>query len=93
MESNQLEFDFEAYAHKENNKESQAHFNNNKILFSKQCGLVYNLLMNGEVLTTRKALIDHNIGDLRRRVKDLIDIYKIPVQSRYVEGKFKEYYL
>lgn len=93
MESNQIKIDFEKYAHKENNKESQAHFEYNKKPFSKQCQIVYDLLLKGEKLNTKDALLLHGIGDLRRRIKDLIDIYNVPVNSEYIEGRFKIYFL
>lgn len=79
--------------HVENKISNQEHFERNKEKFSRQCKIVYELLLGGERLTTRKALLDYNIGDLRRRIKDLKDIWNVPVKDRYVEGRFKEYYL
>ncbi|MGG5506744.1 MULTISPECIES: hypothetical protein [unclassified Myroides] len=78
----------------ENNPESQAHYEENEKEFTKQCKIVHDALLRGEKLTTHDALLKYNIGDLRRRVKDLKDIYGIPVLSRYVTGtRFKEYFL
>lgn len=85
--------DFKILHHNENNIESQRHFEANKDRFSKQCRIVYEALLRGEKLTTTQALINYGIGDLRRRIKDLKDIWNIEIESEYVEGKFKEYYL
>lgn len=84
---------FQFYNHTENKIENQEHFQENKKEFSKQCQIVYDALMRGERLTTAKALIQYGVGDLRRRVKDLKDIWNIPVKDQYVQGKFKEYFL
>lgn len=92
-ESKQNQIDFSQLEHSENNPESQEHFNLNKKEFSKQCRIVYEALLRGERLTTTKALIQYGIGDLRRRIKDLKDIWNIPIKDQYVEGKFKEYFL
>ena len=81
------------YNHTENKIANQEHFEKNKKEFSKQCQIVYDALKRGERLTTAKALIQYGVGDLRRRVKDLKDIWNIPVKDQYVQGKFKEYFL
>lgn len=83
-------------AHLENNSESQAHFDNNKEHFTKQCKIVYIAMLKGERLTTATALLRYGIGDLRRRVKDLIDLHKINVKSNWIKtthSRCKEYYL
>lgn len=89
----QHEIDFSELQHRENNPGSQAHFEENKEHFSNQCRLVYEALLRGERLTTAKALLRYGIGDLRRRIKDLKDMWEVPVQDEYVEGKYKEYFL
>ena len=79
----------------ENNMASQAHFEAHKDKFNEQCQKVYDLMMSGQRLTTLSAL-QHGIGDLRRRVKDLIDYGNAPVQKRWIEcngSRYKEYYL
>lgn len=91
--SKQPELDFSFYQHTENKIVNQEHFEKNKKEFSKQCQIVYDALLRGERLTTTQALLTYKIGDLRRRIKDLKDIWNIPVLDVYVEGKFKEYYL
>lgn len=88
-----LELDFSKLEHCENKVANQEHFERNKDRFSKQCKIVYEALLRGERLTTTKALIDYKIGDLRRRIKDLKDIWNVPIKDEYVDGKFKEYYL
>ena len=81
------------YAHTENNLESQEHFDNNRDKFSNQCKIVYDALMSGERLTTTTALLKYGVGDLRRRIKDLKDYWNIPIQSKFIKGKFKEYFM
>lgn len=95
----QLTMDFSTLQHRENNFDSQLHFEENKERFSNQCKKVYEALLKGERLTTTKALINYGIGDLRRRIKDLKDQWNVPIQDDYVcdeDGKttrYKEYYL
>ncbi len=79
--------------HKENNPESQAHFEANKDKFSNQCRIIYEALLNGKILTTKIAVVEYDIMDLRRRIKDLKDTWGVPIKSRYVDGRFKEFYL
>lgn len=99
MSNDQLSIDFSQLRHSENTKENQFNFDTHIKHFSKQCQTVYYALLRGERLTTSQALLRHSIGDLRRRVKDLKDIWQIPVQSVYAkdqEGndtRYKEYYL
>lgn len=100
MSTPQLKIDFnlpvdfrDPLVHKENNTESQKHFEANTDHFSNQCKIVFEALMRGERLTTAKALIEYGVGDLRRRVKDLIDMWNVPVQSEFIKGKYKEYYI
>ncbi|URM37184.1 helix-turn-helix domain-containing protein [Flavobacterium anhuiense] len=90
---NQQEINFNELSHIENNISNQEHFERNKERFSNQCRIVYEALLRGERLTTAKALIDYKIGDLRRRIKDLRDIWNVPIHSEYKEGKFKEFFL
>lgn len=88
-----LELDFSQLHHNENKVANQEHFLANKDRFSKQCKVVYEALLRGERLTTTQALLNYQIGDLRRRIKDLKDIWNVPIQDAYVDGKFKEYFL
>lgn len=81
------------YNHIENTVINQVQFEKNKKQLSKQCQIVYDAFLRGEKLTTSTALIKYGVGDLRRRVKDLKDIWNIPVEDQYLEGRFKEYFL
>lgn len=67
----------------ENNEKSQAHLNANAKKFSAQCQKVYDLLMGGIRLTSRSAMIDHGIGHLARRIKDLKDFHKIDIKDEW----------
>lgn len=93
MKNSQLPIDFSTLHHVENKTSNQEHFERNKEKFSKQCRIVYEALLRGEKLTTTQALLNYGIGDLRRRIKDLKDIWNVAIDSQYVDGKFKEYYL
>lgn len=93
MQTNQIPIDFSALHHVENKTSNQEHFERNKDKFSKQCRIVYEALLRGEKLTTTSALLDYKIGDLRRRIKDLKDIWNVPISDHYVDGKFKQYYI
>ena len=90
---NQPKIDFSELQHIENKISNQEHFEANKDKFSNQCKLVYEALLRGERLTTTKALLNYGIGDLRRRCKDLRDIWSVPIKSEFIEGRFKEYFL
>jgi len=96
----QLTLDFtKPLNHRENNYDSQMHFEEHKQHFSNQCKKVYKALLDGERLTTAKALLKYGIGDLRRRVKDLKDMWDVPIQDDYAldengqKTRYKEYYL
>jgi Helix-turn-helix domain len=90
---NQPRIDLNKLQHVENKISNQEHFEANKDKFSHQCKIVYEALLRGEKLTTSTALILYRIGDLRRRIKDLKDIWNVPIKDQYVQGKFKEYFL
>lgn len=78
--------------HTENNSGSQLILDFNRTHLNNQCKLVLDLLQKGKKLTVREAMVEYGIGDLRRRCKDLRDS-GYPVQSRLIDGRFKEYYL
>jgi hypothetical protein len=84
----QLIFDYT----RQNTKENQSIFDCNKEHFSNQCRIVLEALLKGERLTTTSALLNHGIGDLRARVRDLIKA-GIEVKKELKEGRYKEYYL
>lgn len=87
----QLAIDFTARI--ENNIQSQSILNQNKDKLNNQCQIVLDLLMKGERLTVRDAMIHYGIGDLRRRVKDLKDAAGISINSNTLPGGFKEYFI
>ena len=90
----QIEMNFNKEHEAENNTESDNMYLDGLDHFNHQCRIVYETLLTGRKLTFRDALIYLGIGDLRRRCKDLKDLYKIPVKDRYIEGtRFKEWYL
>lgn len=91
--TNQPKIDFSELHHFENKISNQEHFEANKEKFSNQCRIVYEALLRGEKLTTTKALLDYHIGDLRRRIKDLKDVWNVPIESQMIEGHYKEYFL
>ena len=74
-----------------NSAESQHHHDVNIDAFSNQCKLVYSLLCEGKSLTTTDAL-EHGIGDLRARIRDLIRA-KVPIRKEWVtkDGKVTRY--
>lgn len=61
---------FETHAN-ENNPASQQHLDENRTHFNKQCGKIYGLLMDGEVLSVKEAIVKHNVHSLPRRILDL----------------------
>lgn len=56
---------------RENNRESQAILDNNILHFNRQCQIVFDAMMRGEILTTTTALIKYKVGDLRARMRDI----------------------
>jgi hypothetical protein len=85
----QLDIDF---SRRENNKDSQAILDANKERFKGQCKTLYTALLRGERLTTATALLRYGIGDLRRRIADLIEA-GVPVEKKLIDGRFKEYFI
>lgn len=76
----------------ENNRESEAILEDNYDRLNKQCVLVLSLLKKGLRLTVRDAIINHGIGDLRARIRDLRNS-GIAVNDTVLKGGCKEYYL
>lgn len=94
INQNQIAIDFnKPLIHFENKPENQMIFEANKERFSKQCRIVFEALLRGERLTTTSALINYGIGDLRRRIKDLKDTWKVDIKSDLRSDRFKEFYL
>lgn len=92
----QLTFDYTAPVNlvhsKENNSESQALLEANRGRLNNQCLTVLQALQRGERLTTGSALLKYGIGDLRRRVKDLLD-KGYPISKETQENRFKIFYM
>lgn len=76
----------------ENNNESQLTLEFNRERLGKQCELVLELFRQGKRLTVRSAMIEHGIGHLPRRVKDLKEA-GYDIKSTLIDKHFKEYYL
>ena len=89
----QQSLDFTKHHGRENNQGSQNIYDLNLDSFNRQCRIVLEQLLTGRKLTFKEAFIHLGISDLRRRAKDLKDIYNIPVKDRTVNGNFKEWYL
>lgn len=80
---------------RENNPESQAVLDLRREDFNQQCWEVLKRMLDGERLSYKTA-INSGIGDIRRRAKDLIDGYGIPIKREWVdddEQRFKVYYI
>lgn len=94
-----LQIDFEPVHKFENNLESQAHLEQHRHKFNEQCFKVLKLMLAGEKLTNLSALTTHGIGDIRRRAKDLIDGFGIPVRREWAKTSgnqslgYKEFYI
>lgn len=90
----QFEIDFTAVVHtKENNSFSEAILFDQYERLSNQCRIVYDLLKAGYRLTVKSAMVDHGIGDLRARVRDLRRFNNVDVKDELLKGGFKEYFL
>jgi hypothetical protein len=80
--------------HKENNSESQRFFETNERRFSNQCKIIMDAFLRGETLNYKSALIKYDIGDFRRRIKDLQDTYKVKgLIGDLTDKRFKEWHL
>lgn len=78
-----LQFDFNPVHSRENNLDSESHLEQHRHKFNEQCFKVLKLMLAGEKLTNLSALTTHGIGDIRRRAKDLIDGFGIPVRREW----------
>lgn len=85
-------FDLPPTIHKkENTPENQEYLDKNVLRLSKQCEKVWGILCTGKRLTVREAMLTYNIGDLRRRIKDLKD-QGYEIGAKRLEGGYKEYF-
>ena len=79
--------DFTKAVHvRENSAANEAHLNANRFHFTGQVAVVISLLQAGNVLSTRTALAYYNIGDLRRRIKDIKDH---PTSPMHIDEHFE----
>ena len=78
----------------ENNPESQQILKHYNPKLRGQCKKIYEALKAGESLTVVEAMYKYNIGDLRRRIKDLKDIHGVTgIKSEMIGSGFKRWYL
>lgn len=86
-----IQLDIFVHTH-ENNHDSKRHLEENRNHFSAQCQKVLRLLRQGKRLTVKDAIVLYNIGDLRRRCKDLKDYNGINIKSEWVRNEDKTRY-
>lgn len=79
----QLAMSFNAVHLHENNSASQSTLELKREDFKKQCWEILKLLMNGERLTTRGAIISGLSGHLPRRIADLKE-FKINIETEWI---------
>lgn len=88
----QLSLQYDLLHSHENNRESKSILEANRERLSAQCAKVLELFRQGKKLTVRSAMIEHSIGHLPRRVKDLKEAgYQI--KSTLIDKHYKEYFL
>ncbi len=79
-----------------NNAESAAmETKENRKRWNAQCERVYTAMMQGERLTNEaaQAQLKYKVGDLRKRVSELINTHRIPVKHFDRKSGFREFYL
>lgn len=91
----QIEISF-IHSH-ENNHDSRRHLEENRLRFWSQCSKLKQAFERGERLTTMGMILKYEIGDPRRRIKDLIDHNGMNISSEWVRDenktRYKVYYL
>jgi hypothetical protein len=70
----------------DNNPESTATLTINRKSFEGQNKRLFDLLMQGHILSFSDAYIKHGISDVRRRAKDLKDIGKFELSCEFIPG-------
>lgn len=76
--------DFTRAVHvRENRPENENHLNANRQKFTGQCAIVLSLLQKGVVLSSYSAMVQHHVGHLARRIKDLKDNFGISIQDQF----------
>lgn len=98
MTVTQGHIDFELHTH-ENNYESETSLTLHKKVFSKQCKIIYDAMMEGEVLTSLGVAEKYHITDLRRRICDLTEKNGVKVEKDFLydeqgnRTRFKKYWI
>lgn len=95
MDLKQTKIDFDNAVHNhENNAASQSFLEKNRKKFGGQCRLIFNELMKGGQMTTLTGVIDFGIGDVTRRMHDLIEKFGIMLSNKWdEEEKYKIWYM
>jgi hypothetical protein len=93
----QLHIDFDPVHRIENNPESQAQLDKHRDVFTRECWQVLKRMLQGEEITMKSG-INSGISDIRRRAKDLIDYYNVPVRCEFIDEdgvklRYKKYYI
>ena len=76
----------------ENCRNSQGILEANADRFNSQCKRLLDMLNAGAKITVREAMINHGIGDLRRRICDLRKA-GVVVKDELIKNRFKVYYI
>ena len=89
----QLEIDWNNIVHgQENNRHSQLILEEQYERLSNNCKKLYNALKSGGKWTGKRIVLELNMLEYRRRLKDLIDA-GIPIQSRVLQDGAKEWWI
>ncbi len=83
LQPNKNQLDVFQVHDKENNSESEIHLSYNRKDFSKQCEKLFYILINGEQITTKSALLIHNIHSLPRRIMDLRNDNGVKISDKW----------
>lgn len=90
---NQTTIKFDKRHQTENNEESELNYIANLDDINNNCRTILEQLLTGRKLTGLDCA-KLGILEYRRRFKDLIDVYKIPIESEYIKGKaYKRWFL
>lgn len=90
---NQTTINFNQRHQSENNEESELNYIANLDAINNNCRTILEQLLTGRKLTGIDCA-KLGILEYRRRFKDLVDVYGIPIESEYPEGKrYKRWFL
>lgn len=88
-----LELPFEPTHTRENSTLNEAHLNEHRDKFNRDCFNVLMEMVKGRRLTTKLAMNEGLSGHLPRRVKDLEDKFGMTISRDKMTGGFLEYYM